>query len=172
MERHEILEMMGTLQLAGMRHAYDEVIADALKRQHAPQRIIGDLLKAEIEEKRARSIKYQMTIAKLPLAKEIADFDFAATPINEPLVRDLATSAFLANQRNAVLVGGTGTGKTHLAIAIGRACVRTGARIRFYNTVDLVNRLERLGNSQSSTPRRLLSTHSVTDRRACSVTSN
>ena len=51
MERHEILEMMGALQLAGMRHAYDEVIADALKRQHAPQRIIGDLLKAEIEEK-------------------------------------------------------------------------------------------------------------------------
>ena len=82
MERHEILEMMGTLQLAGMRYAYDEVIADALKRQHAPQRIIGDLLKAEIEEKRARSIKYQMTIAKLPLAREIADFDFAATPIN------------------------------------------------------------------------------------------
>jgi DNA replication protein DnaC len=103
---------------------------------------IGDLLKAEIDEKEARSIKYQMTIAKLPLAKEIADFDFAATPINEVLVKDLATGGFLAQQRNAVLVGGTGTGKTHLAIAIGRACVRTGARVRFFNTVDLVNRLE------------------------------
>jgi DNA replication protein DnaC len=83
-----------------------------------------------------------MTIAKLPLAKEIADFDFTATPINEQLVRDLATGGFLAVERNAVLVGGTGTGKTHLAIAIGRACVRSGARVRFYNTVDLVNRLE------------------------------
>jgi DNA replication protein DnaC len=142
MERHEILDMMGALKLAGMRHAYDEVIADAVKRQHSAQRVVGDLLKAEIDEKQARSIKYQMTIAKLPLAKEIADFDFTATPINEQLVRDLATGGFLASERNAVLVGGTGTGKTHLAIAIGRACVRTGARVRFYNTVDLVNRLE------------------------------
>ena len=142
MERHEILEMMGTLKLAGMRHAYDEVIADAVKRQHEPQRVVGDLVSAEIAEKQARSIKYQMTIAKLPLAKEITAFDFAETPINEGLVRDLATGAFLANQRNAVLVGGTGTGKTHLAIAIGRSCVRTGARVRYYNTIDLVNRLE------------------------------
>ena len=142
MERHEILEMMSELKLAGMRHAYDEVIADAVKRQHSSQRVVGDLLKAEISEKQARSIKYQMTIAKLPLAKEIAGFDFAATPINEGLVRDLATGGFLASQRNAVLVGGTGTGKTHLAIAIGRACVRAGARVRFYNTIDLVNRLE------------------------------
>lgn len=142
MERHEILEMMGTLKLAGMRHAYDEVIADAVKRQHSPNRVVGDLLKAEIDEKQARSIKYQMTIAKLPLAKEITAFDFAETPINEGLVRDLATGAFLASQRNAVLVGGTGTGKTHLAIAIGRSCVRTGARVRYYNTIDLVNRLE------------------------------
>ena len=133
---------MSSLKLAGMRHAYDEVIADAVKRQHSAQRVVGDLLKAEIDEKQARSIKYQLTIAKLPLAKEITTFDFAATPINEALVRDLATAAFLAAQRNVVLVGGTGTGKTHLAFAIGRACVRSGARVRFYNTVDLVNRLE------------------------------
>lgn len=134
--------MMGTLKLAGMRHAYDEVMADALKRQHVPSRVVSDLLKAEIDEKQARSIKYQMTIAKLPLAKEITGFDFTATLINEGLVRDLATGGFLASQRNAVLVGGTGTGKTHLAIAIGRSCVRTGARVRYYNTIDLVNRLE------------------------------
>ncbi len=142
MERHEILEMMGKLKLAGMRHAYDDVITDAVKRQHVPSRVVADLLKAEIDEKQARSIKYQMTIAKLPLAKEIAAFDFAATPINEGLVKDLATGGFIAAQRNAVLVGGTGTGKTHLAIAIGRACVRIGARVRYYNTIDLVNRLE------------------------------
>jgi len=142
MERHEIIEMMGTLQLAGMRAAFDELVADGLKRQHPVQRIIGELLKAEIAEKQARSIKYQLTIAKLPLAKELAEFEFAGTPINEGLVRDLAAGAFLANQRNAVLVGGTGTGKSHLAIAIARSCIRAGARARFYNVVDLVNRLE------------------------------
>ena len=142
MERHQILELMGDLKLAGMRHAYDEVIADAIKRQYPVQHVVGDLLQVEMADKHARSMKYQMTIAKLPLAKEIADFEFAGTPINEALVRDFATGAFLANQRNVVLVGGTGSGKTHLSIAIARSCIRTGARVRFHNTTDLVNRLE------------------------------
>ena len=142
MERHEVLEMMAALKLAGMRDAFDEVLADGLKRQHPMQRIIGELLKAEIADKQARSIKYQMSGAKLPLAKELADFDFTDTPVNEPLVRELAVGGFLANQRNAVLIGGTGTGKSHLAVAIARACIRDGARGRFFNVVDLVNRLE------------------------------
>ena len=81
MERHEVLEMMAALKLAGMRDAFDEVLADGLKRQHPMQRIIGELLKAEIADKQARSIKYQMSGAKLPLAKELADFDFTDTPV-------------------------------------------------------------------------------------------
>jgi DNA replication protein DnaC len=76
------------------------------------------------------------------LAKDLDDFEFEGTPINERLVRDLAQGDFLAEQRNCVLVGGTGTGKTHLAIAIARSCIRAGKHGRFYNTVDLVNRLE------------------------------
>ena len=133
---------MSELKLYGMKTAYDEIISTAVKRQHEPQRIVGDLLTAEITEKQARSIRYQITIAKLPLAKDVDDFKFADTPINEILVRDLAAGEFLAHQRNVVLVGGTGTGKTHLAIAIARACIRDGARGRFFNVVDLVNRLE------------------------------
>ena len=133
---------MGTLKLYGMRSAYDEVMAAGIKRQHEPPRIVGDLLQSEIAEKQARSIRYQMTVAKLPLAKDIDDFGFADTPINEALVHDLATGDFVANQRNVVLIGGTGTGKTHLAIAIARALIRNGTRGRFFNVVDLVNRLE------------------------------
>jgi len=104
MERSELFDLMGELQLYGMKAAFDEIMATAVKRQHEPQRIIGDLLTAEINEKQARSIKYQLTIAKLPLAKDLDDFQFEGTPINETLVRDLAGGGFLAQQRNAVLV--------------------------------------------------------------------
>ena len=142
MERTQIFDLMGELKLVGMKAAFDEIMATAIKRQHEPQRIVGELLTAEISEKQARSIKYQLTIAKLPLAKDIEDFQFDGTPINQTLVNDLAGGGFIAQQRNVVLVGGTGTGKTHLAIAIARSCIRDGARGRFYNVVDLVNRLE------------------------------
>lgn len=142
MERSQVLDAMGQLKLYGMRTAYDEIIGTALKRQHEPQQIIGDLLNAEISEKQARSIKYQMTIAKLPLAKELEEFDFEATEVNETLIRDLATGDFLDHQRNLILIGGTGTGKTHLAVSIARACIRSGRRGRFFNVVDLVNKLD------------------------------
>ncbi|HSM18960.1 MAG TPA: IS21-like element helper ATPase IstB [Hyphomicrobiales bacterium] len=147
MERSQILETMSGLKLFGMKAAYDEIIASAVKRQHEPQRIVGDLLAAEIAEKQARSIKYQMTTARLPLAKDLGDFTFDGTPINATLVHDLAGGGFLAHERNVVLVGGTGTGKTHLAIAIARACIRNGARGRFFNVVDLVNKLEAEGRA-------------------------
>jgi DNA replication protein DnaC len=140
MERSAIMTTMGELKLFGMRAAYDEVVATAVKRQHEPQRVVSDLLTAELSEKQARSIKYQIAIAKLPMAKEIDEFAFDGTPINETLVRDLAGGAFLAQQRNLVLIGGTGAGK--IAVGIARACIRGGARGRFFNVVDLVNKLE------------------------------
>jgi DNA replication protein DnaC len=130
-----------------MKAAFDEIIGTAVKRQHEPTRIVGDLLTAETSEKQARSVRYQIAIAKLPLAKDVDDFAFDGTPINETLVRDLAGGNFVAHQRNVVLVGGTGTGKTHLAIAIARSCIRGGVRGRYFNVVDLVNRLEAEGRT-------------------------
>jgi DNA replication protein DnaC len=142
MERSEILATMSELKLFGMKAAFDEIITTAVKRQHEPQHVVGDLLTAEITEKQARSIRYQIAIAKLPLAKDISDFSFDDTPINGSLVLDIVGGNFLDHQRNVVLIGGTGTGKTHLAIAIARACIRDGRRGRFFNVVDLVNKLE------------------------------
>src|SRR3954452_24617015 len=127
MERTEIIELMATLKLFGMRAAYDEVMASGIKRRHEPPRIVGDLLSAEIAEKQARSIKYQLTIAKLPLAKDVDEFDFTGTPINEALVRDLAGGRVIAEQRNAVLIVGPGSGKSPHPIAIARACIRGSA---------------------------------------------
>jgi DNA replication protein DnaC len=83
-----------------------------------------------------------MTIAKLPLVKDIEEFNINGTPINEGLVKELASGSFVADQRNVVLIGGTGTGKSHLASAIARSLIRNGTHGRFFNVVDLVNRLE------------------------------
>jgi len=141
-ERSEILDMMTALQLAGMRAAYDEIVTTGVKRQQGVEKVIGALLKAEIAAKQARSINYQMGIAKLPLAKELADLSFGGTPINGELVGQLATGAFLETKRNVVLVGGTGTGKSHIAIGIARSVIRTGRKARFFNAVDLANKLE------------------------------
>ena len=125
-----------------MRTASDEVVADGLRRQHTFHQMFGALLQAEVAEKRARSIRYQMGAARLPLAKTVENFRFAGTPINEAVVRDLHAGGFLATQRNAVFVGGTGSGKTHLSLAIVANCIRNGARGRFFTAIDLANRLE------------------------------
>ena len=142
MERSEILDLMTALGLTGMRAAYDEIVTVGVKRKHSVESIIGALMKAEIAAKQARSINYQMTLARLPLAKELADMSFEGTPINADLVAQLAAGTFLETKRNIVLVGGTGTGKSHIAIGITRALIRSGRKARFFNTVDLVNSLE------------------------------
>ncbi len=83
-----------------------------------------------------------MTIAKLPLAKDLADLAIDETPINGELITMLSSGEFLDQQRNVILIGGTGTGKSHIAIGITRSCIRAGRKARFFNVVDLVNRLE------------------------------
>jgi DNA replication protein DnaC len=143
MERHAILDLMIKLKLRGMRAAYDEIMKLATKRQHGPERVIGELLAAQFADVQGRATAYRMGNAKFPVMKMLGEFDFAASPVNAALVRDLHQGNFLSESRNAVLVGGTGSGKTHLAIAIGANCVREReARARFFNTVDLVNQLE------------------------------
>ena len=143
MERHAVLDLMVKLKLRGMRAAYDEVITAAAKRGHAPEQVVGDLLAAQLADTLSRATAYRMANAKFPVMKTLAAFDPAASPINATLVRDLHQGNFLTDSRNAVLIGGTGSGKTHLAIAVGANCVREReARVRFFNTVDLVNQLE------------------------------
>jgi DNA replication protein DnaC len=139
MERHELLALMLELHLAGMRAVFDEVLRDAIRRERSFQDLLGDLLKAELAQKQARSISYQIGATHLPVAKELTDFVFAKSPVNETLVRDLQGGSFLETKRNVVLIGGTGSGKTHLAIAMTANCVRKGARARFFTAVDLVN---------------------------------
>jgi len=142
MERNQILGLMATLKLAGMRAVFDEVVGEGVRRQHGIHHILGGLLQAEATERHARSIRYRLGIARLPLAKTLEEFQFTDTPVNAELMEQWAAGSFLPTARNLVLVGGTGTGKSHLSMAIAAACIRGGARARFYNVVDLVNQLD------------------------------
>ena len=142
MQRHEMIEAMRGLGLRGMAGAFDEAVTTGLQRKRTTHEILTDLLRAEAAHRHAASIRYRTTAAKLPVIKDIDAFVFEGTAINEELVRSLHAGSFLPGRRNIVLIGGTGTGKTHLAIAITASVVRAGARGRYFNTVDLVTRLE------------------------------
>jgi DNA replication protein DnaC len=143
MERHAVLELMAKLKLRGMRVAYDEVMTLAAQRHHPAERVVGELLAAQLADVQSRATAYRMGNARFPVMKALGEFDLAASPVNAALVRELHKGAFLTDARNVVLIGGTGSGKTHLAIAIGANCLREReARVRFFNTVDLVNQLE------------------------------
>ena len=142
MQRHEMIEAMRSLGLKGMAGAFDEAVTTGLQRKRTTNEILTDLLRAEAAHRHAASIRYRMTAAKLPVIKDLDAFVFECTPINEGLVRSLHAGSFLPGRRNIVLIGGTGTGKTHLATAITASVVCSGARGRYFNTVDLVTRLE------------------------------
>ena len=142
MQRHEMIDAMRALGLKGMAGAFDEAVTAGVQRQRTIAEVLTDLLRAESAHRHAASIRYRMSAAKLPVVKDIDAFVFDGTPVNEGLVRSLHAGSFLPAKRNIVLVGGTGTGKTHLAIAITASVVRAGARGRYFNTVDLVTRLE------------------------------
>ena len=142
MLRDQILEAMGALRLHGMKSSMDEVLATGIKQKNTSEKILLELLSAELAERRVRSIRYRMGLAKFPMDKDLDSFDFNASPANEALVRSLYEGRFLSDQSNVILVGGTGTGKSHLAIAIARQAIRNGSRGRYFNLLDLVNQLE------------------------------
>jgi len=142
MLRDEVLAHMETLKLRGMQEAFDEVIAAGRKQRAIPEKVVLELLKAEAAERRLRSIRYRVGQARFPMPKDLDSFRFSEACVDEAQIRSLYEGAFLQDNSNLIFVGGTGTGKTHLAIAIAANLVRRGSRVRFYNLVDLANDLE------------------------------
>jgi DNA replication protein DnaC len=146
--RDRLMEAIGTLGLYGMKASFDEILAAGIKTRATPDKILCDLLEAEVAERQARSIRYRMGLAKFPVDKDLDRFDFTVSPVNEMQVRHLYDGNFIVDHTNIIMFGGTGTGKTHLAIAIARQNIRNGKKARFFNVLDLVNQLEqeKLGN--------------------------
>jgi DNA replication protein DnaC len=138
----DLIAHFKSLKLHGMAQSCAELLQQATQQKWTNNELLEQLLNAESGERNTRSMAYQLHVAKFPAAREVEQFDFTATPINETLVREWHRGLHWDEARNLVLVGGPGTGKTHLVTAIGRSAVRQNKRVRFYNVVDLVNQLE------------------------------
>ncbi len=132
-----------SLQLHGMATAWSELQAEKPKQAHRPEVWIERLIAAEQTERQLKSLRYQLQAARFPIHRDLTGIDWTETPLSQAVVEQLASAAFMEVAHNLILVGGTGTGKSHLATAIGVAAIHQGKRVRFFNAVDLVNQLER-----------------------------
>ena len=143
MKPDAMITTLKTLKLFGMADTISEMASQAspLYQQAIP--MLETLLKAETAERDVRSINYQLKVAKFPAYRDLAGFDFTQSVVDEALVRSLHRCEFMEDTQNIVLVGGPGTGKTHLATAIGvQAIQHHRQRVRFLSTIELVNLLE------------------------------
>lgn len=139
----EVVEELKRLRLNGMAANYPELLAKARHTNFDPESFLRQLLASEVAERAVRSMAYQMGAAHFPMHRDLAGFEFSQARVDEALVRELHAGAFLDAAQNAVFIGGPGTGKSHLAIAIGIEAIRVhGKRVRFFSTVELVNALE------------------------------
>jgi len=131
--RDDIFASMKALKLIGMMEAYDEVIADGIKRQSTIAWALHQLLESEIKLRKLKAIQNRMYAAKFPENKDLNSFIFSDTPINSEQVMNLYSAEFVKTSRNIIMVGGPGTGKSHLAIAIASKAARKCYKVRFFN---------------------------------------
>ena len=139
----DIISQFKALKLHGMAECYAEIQAQGQADTAEPTGLLNQLLVAEATDRSIRAIRYQMSSAKFPIHRDLLGFDFGQSKVDQQLVNKLATMSFTDAAQNLVLVGGTGTGKTHLATALGVSGIQHHSkRARFFSTVELVNSLE------------------------------
>ena len=138
-----VVIMLRSLKMFGMAQAVEELVDQGAPAFEAAVPMLSQLLKAEVAEREIRSIAYHMKAARFPSYKDLAGFDFSASEVNEALVRQLHRCEFIDGSHNVVLIGGPGTGKTHVATALGvQAIEHHRKKVRFFSTIELVNTLE------------------------------
>jgi DNA replication protein DnaC len=140
----DVTSELKALRLHGMAGAWLDLQSQSSAALEASGWLLEHLLQAETTDRAMRSVSHQMHAAKFPVHRDLAGFDFGCTRIDQALIMQLSTLGFTDTAQNAVLIGGPGTGKTHLATAMAISGItRNGKRVRFYSTVDLVNLLEK-----------------------------
>jgi DNA replication protein DnaC len=138
-----LVTTMKSLKLHGMAQAVADLAAQQGPAFKQAERVLSDLIKAEVAEREVRSIQYQLKSARFPAYRDLAGFKFEESAVDVALVKSLHACDFIEQAHNVVLIGGPGTGKTHLATAIGvQAIMHHHLRVRFFSTIELVNLLE------------------------------
>jgi DNA replication protein DnaC len=141
----ELMSEFKALRLHGMAGAWEELSANGGVGIETSRWLVEHLLQAEHTDRAMRSISYQMHAARFPVHRDLAGFDFAQSKVDQKLIKQLADLSFTDESQNVVFIGGTGTGKSHLATALGVSGItHHGKRVRFFSTVDLVNALEQV----------------------------
>jgi len=135
-----LVEELRELRLYGMAETLPEILSKP-RMGASLDILLTQLIRAEQSDRQVRSLQYQMKVAKFPHHRDLAGFNFAESPLKAEPLHTLATGDFTGPAHNLILIGGTGTGKTHLSIALGMSLVHQGKRVRFFNVVDLVNLL-------------------------------
>ncbi len=143
MQAETMVTTLKSLKLFGMAQAIATLASQGAPAYTQAESILNAMLKAEVAEREVRSVSYQMKIARFPAYRDLASFEFGASLVDDALIRSLHRCEFLDDAHNVVLVGGPGTGKTHLATALGiQAITHHHRRVRFFSTIELVNALE------------------------------
>ena len=127
----EIATELKGLRLNGMASAWTDLMTQGTSSTESSKWLIEHLLQAESTDRAMRSVSHQMHVARFPVHRDLAGFDFEASKADQHLVKELATLAFADTAQNVVFIGGPGTGKTHLATAIAVSGIALqGRRVR------------------------------------------
>ncbi len=138
----QLTEMLTRLKLTGIRDQLDSLLDEASRADMNLREALTMLCTREIARKDQRRIEMAMRMAKFPVARDLEGFDFAAQPsVDAKQIRELSASRWVANGENVLLLGPPGVGKTHLAIALGRAAIENGYRVLVVSAAVLVAQL-------------------------------
>jgi DNA replication protein DnaC len=134
-----VIEQLTRLRLRYGAERLDAVLNDAARTEPTYLDFLDGVLRQEVEAKQRTRTTMGLKIAHFPMIKTLDDFDFKFQPsVDQRLVRELATARFLAQAENVLIFGAPGVGKTHLAIAMGRAVVEAGHSVLFTSATALL----------------------------------